>query len=302
MNREKALYYLLLRNIYACRHLTEKQKCEELSKTLSVRQIDKRAFTITWENGGEVFFREIPYDQFQFFASSDCNTIQSFQSEPQKNNTAAREIVYRLLNINPSETIKPPRKGHVPFVPLFGMGILIIALLFFGESPQSGIIIFGACLLTEFLPQGRLLSSVLLIGLFSFIPWTAVLTAFSYGFFQFADPNRHLRTVRVLSCLIACAAGLFYLIKSSAFGNLIYLPLIIPAGLLVVLRNTWTIHWRAFPMVLPFVCVGFLLDNKPIEAAVVGIYCLLELLILYVRVFFPFYHIVPHLYKNNQNA
>lgn len=267
-----------------------------------MHQIDKRVFSIKWEGGGEVFSREVPYDRFLFFASSNRNAEQSLQGVVQTNNTAARKIVYELLNINSLERIKPARKGHVPFVSLSGISILIIALLLFGEAPKFGVIIFGVCLLAEFLPQGRLLSSVLLIGLFSFVPWTAALTALTYGFFQFLDPNCHLRTTRILSCIIACVAGFFYVIKSSVFGNLIYLPLIIPAGLLVVLRNTWNIHWRAFPMVLPFVCVGFLLDNKPIDAAVVGIYCLLELSVLYLMVFPPFYHFVPRLYKNNQNA
>jgi len=127
------------------------------------------------------------------------------------------------------------------------------------------------------------------------MPWTAALTALTYGFFQSADPNKQLRTTRILICTVAFAAGVFQGVRSSSFGTLIYLPLIIPASLLVILRNTWTIHWRAFPMVLPFVCVGFLLDNLFIDAAVVGIYCLIEVSVLYLMTYVPVYRFLPHL-------
>ena len=294
MNTGKALKYLLLRNIYACRHLADKQKCEQLSRTLSVQQIDTRAFSISWETRGEAFSREVPYDRFLFFASNNRSTSGSLKIDAERNNTTAREIVYELLNIDPLKKIQPTRKKQFSFFPLFSTMVLITVLMFFGESPRFGVIIFGACLLAEFLPQGRVWSSFLQMGLFPFMPWTAALTALSYGFFQCADPNRQLRNVRILSCLIAFAAGLFQAIRSSAFGNLIYLPTIIPAGLLLVLRNTWTIHWRAFPMVLPFVCVGFLLDSKTIDAAVVGTYCLIELSILYVMAFSPFCRFLSH--------
>ena len=294
MNREKALEYLLLRNIYACRHRTDIQKCEQLSSTLSVQQIDKRAFSISWKAGGKYFSREVPYDQFLFFASNDRAATQLLKIDAQKNNTAARAIVCELLDIDPSGTIPPTRKRRLPFFSLFGMITLITVLILFGESPRLGLVIFGAFVLAEFLPQGRVWSSALLIGLFLFMPWTAALTAITYGFFQFVDPNSKFRTARILSCITAFTAGMFQAIRSSAFGNLMYLPIIVPAGLLVVLRNTWTIHWRAFPMVLPFVCVGFLLDNKPIDAAVVGTYFLIELLILYGVAFFPLYRFLPH--------
>ena len=145
MNNEKALHYLLLRNIYACRHLADKQKCEELSRTLAVHQIDKRVFSIKWESGGEVFSSEVPYDRFLFFAPSNRNAVQSLQGDVKTNNTAARKIVYELLNINSLEKIKPSRKRHVPFVSLFGSSVLIIALLLLWRIPEIMALSFSVC-------------------------------------------------------------------------------------------------------------------------------------------------------------
>ena len=75
-----------------------------------MHQIDKRVFTIKWKNGEEIISREVPYDRFLFFAFGNNNSEQSLRGDAQTNNTAAREIVCELLNIDPPETIQPAQK------------------------------------------------------------------------------------------------------------------------------------------------------------------------------------------------
>ena len=275
MKNEIALRYLLLRHIKSFEERTPKSIFAEVAKSLHVT-VDNEFYIVTWQIAGMQKSKRFLRTDFQFYRRGDLNKEKhSIQEDLFTSNDAiGRSFALETLDIRTTDQIKKDENARkdIRYAILEHLIFVLILVSVGGIGYGSGLVLI-CILVAEYLQNGSLYSTILFI-VFAFVAQgAAVVGAVIYGILQFLNPESIGRKLRVtLNFGVLTIVVLLWSIGWSPqfrFTWYFFIALLI-AFIIAGFRSLFYIHNRLMPLVLPFVCAGFILDGKSM-AAVFGL-------------------------------
>ena len=272
--KQQALRYLLLRFLWSARGFISDETYKEIATSLTVNKSDE-GFIVKWMRGGCEFQKAYEKDAFRFYISGDKIRARGLAPTTRRHNALqAKRFVCEALEIDEF-------KNKIDREPLFSNTVLKLS----GYAACASLMwlvggrelfLVGALILAIFASElwyerGKLLVPILL-GVFIVIgfPYTAMVSAFAYSMFQFLDPNKQLRKVRMYLSVSVFGYGLFQILWDNIAPIYdVRIPVIIGIAIATFITH-WTAgsHFRYFPLVFPFLCIGMYLDGQVVPAMV----------------------------------
>ena len=285
MKREYALRYLLLRHILKAGRYLPENVLREICSTLNV-DLGKKGYKIVWAKAGQRVEEIVSEEKFEFYRRGDIDSISCSLSDSlaDKNNSQAKEVVERILNIKEdftrtkSKVINMRRRANIVLDMVF---LCAVALL--GEINLTEWLLFAPFILLEWFRKGRLYIAVCLCVLaFSSLSAGVFFASLIYVVLQYLDSNNEYRVVRFV--LSACAAIISFfvagiLLKQFNGFNTIFWAAFSSAFIISGCRIFFSTHARAVPLALPFFCSGLIIAGFEKTAIVGIIYSITQLFI-----------------------
>lgn len=276
MLEEHALRYLLIRQVWALHHVVESDIYNEVSDSLEVSR-DKKSYTLRWSRNKTAFTKSIPREAFTFYKKGDRANSQGALFEAERQNLKqARSFAMEALGLSENlEHFEPRPEGirtqeKVAFAWIFALGMILMA------SDSERMFAFSLLLMTamalEYVPRvGRLFASISIFGFAALgFPVTAMIAGFIYALLQWLDSNPKMRMLRVLLCISAGIFGLALIgISDQSLSRVLqglgFFIVILP---IVLLRWTIGSHFRALPLVVPFLAVSLAIEGLLLPASI----------------------------------
>lgn len=275
-DKKHALRYLLLRFLWTYRKVVPENMYQEIANTLTVGETEK-AFVVKWLRDGHDFQKNYKKDEFKFFIRGDNarqDTIRNI--DPDCNTMLAQEFVIQALGLKELKH-EINKESLFPKMLLNLCSYAICAVLIWLVGGQDftmavvGILIFFLFSVEFWYQKGKLfvpplLAILIVIG----FPYTVLTTAFVYSLFQLLDPNKSIRNISI----IFSVAVLGYALFEVAYNGIVpfcdmWVPLVAVVGISAFLvRWTCGSHFRSFPLVFPFFCIGMYLDGQVLPAMI----------------------------------
>lgn len=273
MRNEIALRYLLLRHIKLFEERAPKSIFTGVAKSLHVTAYTE-FYIVTWQIAGMQKSKRFLKKDFQFYRRGDLNQEKHSIHEDlsTSNDAIARSFAMEALDIRTTDQIKKVEKDRTDtrYAILENLIFVLILVSVEGIGYGSGLILL-CILLAEYLQNGLLYTSILFI-VFAFIAQgAAVIGAVIYGTLQFLNPESTGRKLRVV--LNAGAFFIAVLLSLIGWSSLFHFKWYFFGALLFAFfiagfRSLFSMHYQLMPLALPFVCVGFILDGKPMVAVI----------------------------------
>lgn len=275
MKNQIALRYLLLHHVKLLEDKVSESTFMEVTESLQVKT-DSNFYIIMWQIDGCQKTKKILKSEFQFYQRGDINPERrSINESLSTNNDAiAHSFAMEALSIKKIHQTQQKRgiEVNVTYSIIENVIFVLILILIGGIGHSSGLILF-AILLAEYLHNGRLYSSILFIPFAFFSPGAALVGATVYAVLQFLDSNSVRRNLRIT--LNAGVPVIVFILESIGFVSPLrfsgyFLIAMLFAFFLAGYRSLFSFHYRAMPLTLPFISVGFSLENK-IMATTIGL-------------------------------
>ena len=276
--KKHALRYLLLRFLWAYREVVPENLYQEVAKTLTVGETDK-GFVVKWMRQGNEFQKRYRKDDFKFFVRGD-NIKQSKPSyvDHKHNTKVALEFVKQAMDLNgiiDCKKSEPLFPRTLLYLFLYGTFAAIIYLAGGEDFILAAITIFVLFAIEFWYQKGKILVSPL-IGVFIPIglPYTAIIASFFYFLIQILDPNKNWRGLRLFFSIAVLGYALIFVISYEILPLYDQWLIFITVIAIVSFLMCWTCgsHFRSFPLVFPFLCIGMYLDAQ-ILPSIAGLTC-----------------------------
>jgi hypothetical protein len=265
MKTDLALRYLLLRHMKKFESQVARDLFLEVTQSLHVA-VDRHSFTVSWQASGEEHDKTFARSAFVFYRRGDSLTgARDLEDDlPDDNEALANAFAAEVFGIQQA----PHRAREAVLEPYsaYGLGECFTFGVFTwaaGLPPLTAVVLLALSVL-EFASQGRLLAA----ASFPFVamlasPAVGCISAAAYGLLQFLDSNPSRRTLRVVLCVTATAIALVRLsgTNQSLRIDVGVLALAAVATAISTGRTLHGAHFRALPLAMPFICVGFYIDG-----------------------------------------
>ena len=270
MHRDRALYFLLLRQLRLFRHAAPPGVHAEVARSLRISEAGDR-YKLRWTRAGELREADVPKADFTFYRRGDFAAAPAATPESAAaNDDAARALAARIYEVPLGEASSRP--GNAVTLE----AALPVALLALVVAPHgAGALGFAALMLAAwlcdmFFPRLRVavaLASALLpyLGL----PWTALLWAGGQLFVSLADADWRGRAPRSIAYAAAAFTAAYWLGGADlpAGTALGYFAVAFAGGsLIAAARAFYGVHASFVPLLAPVAAAALLLDGVAIAA------------------------------------
>jgi hypothetical protein len=293
-DQKYALRYLLLRFLWDERNHVSPEIYKEVTKTLSVERTHE-GFLVKWNRNGHQFHKHYGKNEFKFFVRGDhINTDSKEDCFDQNHNTRlSLEFVRQAFGIIQLKKEKKQKTSFPNMVLILFEYTMCAAILFLFGGKEFAIpsILIWALFMVEFWPQkGKLLLPILVAVFIALeLAYTAIISALVYSVFQYLDPDREKRYIRIWMFIAIVGYGLYEVARNRIipFYDIWLILIVITAVTIFLMRWTHGYHTRMFPLVFVFLCLGIYLDGLAAPAIAGLAYALFSNIFSRLVFFYP---------------
>jgi hypothetical protein len=272
--KEPALRYLLLRFLWIAKEHVSLEVYQEVTRSLTVNKTNGKLI-VTWQRNGQVYQKSYQRDEFKLYVRGDKSRSETDQAIDHHHNAIlAREFAQDALGIGYFEITT----RQEPFFPDMYLGVasLLVGGMLMGiaggNSFISPVILILTLSFVEFwYPKGKIIVPLLIAGFTPIgLPFTTIVVGVIWMVFQMLDPNCHLRLWRIIIAIIAAGYGFLHIVFNPIYPDYDRGLVFVVGVVIITFLARWTIgsHFRSFPLLFPFLCLGLYMDGQNLPAVI----------------------------------
>lgn len=269
-DKTKALKYLLIRHAWRFKQNIPDSIYDEITNSLTVKALDK-GFLVEWMRNKIEYKKIFNKNEFNFFVRGDkLNNKDDYTIDSITNDNYAKMFVKEAFLIEKNNQTKE-KSNFFSINPLLLISYFLIPLpiYYFGKDGFLTIsVILLLLLFSEFwYIKGKLLIPLIMLGFIQTgLVFTPIVGILSFLISQLLDPNIFLRKTRIILSIVCSLFNLSYIIYNDV--SPIIDPWLIIISIISICVFTYNLvfgsHFRSFPLVFPYLSVGFYLDGHTI--------------------------------------
>jgi hypothetical protein len=270
MNKHQALRFLLLKHLWMLRGRVPAERHGRIAQSLEIDRTDTN-WVVSWTDAGERRRFEFPLAEVALYVRGDLGQRVAVGTDV-RNEVLGERFARLAYGINDNlGREKRVSRFERPILQLAGCAAIVVAMMA-SSSALPAVALAAAMSLTEFwFRKGKTVNAALGIALACVgVPAAALLGNIGLAGLSFADPDRKWRALRIAAHLSAAALSLvMFLRQPTPAASWAY----VIVALLVATATTYVrwlhgSHFRLYPLVFPFVCVGLVWNGEWISGAV----------------------------------
>ena len=272
MNKHQALRFLLLKHLWMLRGRVAAERHRRIAQSLEIDRTDT-SWVVTWADDSQRQRFEFPLDEVALYVRGDLGQRVAVGTDA-RNEVLGERFARQAYGINDSlGREKRVSRFERPALQLIGCAAVLIAMVATASSSTLPAVALAAAMsLTEFwFRKGKAVNAVLGLALaWAGAPAAALIGNTGLAALSFADPDRKWRAWRIAAHLAAAAWSLAMFVRQPApSASWAY----VVAALLVAVATTYFrwlhgSHFRLYPLVFPFVCVGLVWNGEWIPGTI----------------------------------
>jgi hypothetical protein len=271
MNKHQALRFLLLKHLWMLRGRVPAERHGRIAQSLEIDRTDTN-WVVTWADEGERKRFEFPLDEVALYVRGDLGQRVAVGTDV-RNEVLGERFARQAYGINDNfGREKRVSRFERPALQLAGCAAVLIAMMTTASSSALPAVALAAVMsLTEFwFRKGKAVNAVLGIALaWAGTPAAALIGNTGLAALSFADPDRKWRGLRIAVHLAAATFSLVMFLRQPApvvsWAYVVVAFLVATAT--VYFRWLHGSHFRLYPLVFPFVCVGLVWNGEWLAGA-----------------------------------
>jgi hypothetical protein len=270
MNKHQALRFLLLKHLWMLRSRVPAERHGRIAQSLEIDRTDTN-WLVSWTDAGERRRFEFPLAEVALYVRGDLGQRVAVGTDV-RNEVLGERFARLAYGINDNlGREKRVSRFERPILQLAGCAAIVVAMAA-SSSALPAVALAAAMSLTEFwFRKGKAVNAALGLALAcAGVPAAALLGNIGLAGLSFADPDRKWRALRIAAHLAAAAFSLvMFLRQPTPAASWAY----VVVALLVASATTYVrwlhgSHFRLYPLVFPFVCVGLVWNGEWISGAI----------------------------------